>query len=192
MRAVGTSVLAMHYQLTACEGVSWLVGAFAAAACGRVLRDSHALRHGPLWHGCPAGMDAPLALSRPSPCFPAICCAACEQFVGLQPCAGKVIGAAYTLLQGIISLVAPGSHRRLAAAAGTASDAQQCTAVVWGLQVGPLEWAYRSGDAGCPVLSSVCALQCVGAGRFTGSFAWVAGCKRDARPTGQQANGEQA
>lgn len=136
--------------------------------------------------------DAPLTLSHLSPCFPAICCAACEQFVGLQPCAGKVIGAAYTLLQSIISLVAPGSHRRLAAAAGTASDAQQCTAVVWGLQVGPLEWAYRGGDAGCPVLSSVCALQCVRSGRFTGSFAWAAGRRKDAHPTGPQANGEQA
>ena len=57
--------------------------------------------------------------------------AACAQYVGLQPCSGKVVGAAYKVLQSAISLVAPGSNRRLAAAAETASDVQQCTAVAW-------------------------------------------------------------
>lgn len=45
-----------------------------------------------------------------------------------------MVGAAYKLLQSVISLAAPGSHRRLTAAAEAASDAQQCTAVVWALQ----------------------------------------------------------
>ncbi|KAI7845339.1 hypothetical protein COHA_001046 [Chlorella ohadii] len=97
--------------------VAWVPGCLGAAM---------GMQLPPLQHLALHGLTL-LLLARRAP-------TACAQYVGLQPCSGKVVGAAYKVLQSAISLVAPGSNRRLAAAAETASDVQQCTAVAWALQ----------------------------------------------------------
>lgn len=60
--------------------------------------------------------------------------AACMQYVAQHPSNARVARAAYGALQQLASLLCVGTRMHLAAAAEAASDAEQCVAVVWGLE----------------------------------------------------------
>lgn len=59
----------------------------------------------------------------------------CAQYVAQHSSNGRVVHALYWVLRQLASLLCLGTREHLAAAATAASDTEQCTAVVWALQV---------------------------------------------------------
>ena len=156
----------------------------AGAAVGSIAKDAS---QGPVPVTCPTAAPA-------LPCHPGLASnvrlpagrpptpAACAQYVGGDGSNALVVRALYGVMQQLASLLCLGSRPALAAAADASTDQQQCTAVVWALEVRWVgeAWAHAAFLPACmdAPACSLCTHPHAGVGPLLCRRLWGMCCQR--------------